>query len=76
MKFSLQKLIGIFRRNQGRCYFCKMNLMFWDYGKLHGVGVWEVHHKIPKALKGSNKTKNLAPSCPSCNRSAQDNIVK
>lgn len=59
-----KRLREIFAAGNGRCHYCKADLEL--------TGTWEVEHKMPKALGGSNERINLVASCRPCNRLKRD----
>lgn len=54
----------IFAAADGKCHYCKTELVL--------TGDWEVDHKMPKVLGGSNERVNLVAACMPCNRSKKD----
>lgn len=59
-----KRLREIFAAANGECHYCKE--------KLELTGDWEVDHKMPKALGGSNDRINLVAACRPCNRAKKD----
>lgn len=54
----------IFAAADGKCHYCKTELVL--------TGDWEVDHKMPKILGGSNERINLVAACAPCNRTKKD----
>ena len=55
-ELTAEALIGKLELQGGRCYYCGGEL-----------AEWQVEHKIPKSLGGSNHPANVCIACPSCN---------
>lgn len=60
-ELTAEALIGKYELQGGLCYYCG--------GELDD---WQVEHKIPKSLGGSNHPANVCIACPSCNAAKAD----
>lgn len=63
-KFSREE---IYERDQGICYLC---------GLFVKENAWHLDHIIPVALGGGHTRRNVAVSCPSCNRRKGTKLVE
>jgi len=72
MNLSAEERIAIFERTDGRCYYCKKQLAYDNYGKIGARGSWEFDHKIPRSQGGSDEPSNLVAACVGCNRDKSD----
>ena len=52
----------IYRREGGRCYYCKTKLIFENRRS------WNIEHMIPWERGGKSEPENLTLSCRSCNK--------
>lgn len=76
---SQTKRDKVFKKTNGRCFYCSTKLhrecdmrTYEEYGKISfdcfSQGkCFQVDHLTPKSQDGSNKLKNLVPSCQKCN---------
>lgn len=72
MNISVEERLGIFEFTQGRCYYCRKQLAYNNYGMVGARGAWELDHKIPRSQGGSDHKSNLIAACVSCNRDKSD----
>ena len=56
----------LLKKTSGRCIFCGVDL---------DIHTCIIEHLIPKSKGGSNRLKNLAPSCSRCNSKKRDRTV-
>lgn len=56
----------VYMKTNGKCYYCgvALNRPGWNGPKKK---TFTIDHKTPKGAGGSNKLKNLVPSCKKCN---------
>ena len=65
MRFTEAKLIKIFAKTGGKCYYCYVPLSGdRSFPGDYRPGVWNVDHLFPD---GGNDLDNLVPSCVPCN---------
>lgn len=72
MSYSDARLVQIFSKTGGYCFYCGDPLVFEHYGLPGLPGAWEVDHGRPKSLGGTEHLNNLHPSCLDCNRDKGD----
>lgn len=72
MNLSEEEYLGIFQKTEGRCYYCRKQLAYDNYGVVGARGAWELDHKIPRSQGGSDHANNLIAACVGCNRDKSD----
>lgn len=68
-KYPEPQLRAIFKKTEGRCFYCGKKLTFAAYGQVDHPRGWEVDHVHPRAWGGKDKFSNLVAACIYCNRS-------
>lgn len=72
MRYSDDDLNWVLDRTRGRCFYCKKQLSFKNYGILEERGAWEIDHFIPLASGGADQPYNWVPACIECNSEKRD----
>ncbi|OLS25668.1 MAG: hypothetical protein HeimC3_14160 [Candidatus Heimdallarchaeota archaeon LC_3] len=69
MNYSNEKLNQIFEKNNKKCSYCTIQLIFNNYGHKDACvkGSWIVEHGKPKSEGGVDDLRNVRPACSLCN---------
>lgn len=76
MKTTKELRKEIFKKTDGRCHLCKMDLIFKNYGQFDEEGSWEIDHSVPVSKGGTDHMNNLFPACITCNREKKTHSSK
>jgi 5-methylcytosine-specific restriction endonuclease McrA len=69
------KLVYLFSRDQGKCFWCNHPLKLGDYNKSSGKLRPTKDHLLPRSKGGKNHISNLVLSCSGCNNNKSDRLV-
>jgi 5-methylcytosine-specific restriction endonuclease McrA len=63
-----QKTRRIFEKSDGRCYWCRVDLIWqWDGVGEQPANIFHIDHVVPVCDGGTNDEDNLVAACAACN---------
>ncbi len=72
MAYTDHEIEDVYDLTGGTCFYCGKRLSLRNYGRVGGVGAWEVDHFYPIASGGAHQPYNWVPACVACNTEKSD----
>ncbi len=66
--------IEVFNRTQGRCFYCRRELVFHAYRAFTERGAWVIDRFIPISKGGSDSPRNWTACCLACSHRKDDQL--
>lgn len=73
-RFSPRVIQKLFRKQEGRCAYCDVSLVFEERTTGSPTG-WSLDHVIPMTRGGKDSIKNIVIACNECNLDKDDMLL-